>query len=296
MIEKIIGDRTKLFEKYLEGRLSFNEKVLIDRAVEYSLFAGGKRFRPVLAILICETLEKPLEPVLKFAAAVELIHTYSLIHDDLPAMDDDDMRRGKPSNHKVFGEGIAILAGDALLTMAFQLMMTPDRYSVEEDGRFENVLALVRNIAEAAGINGMIGGQVLDLSYEGKTITREQLVEMHMKKTGALIRVSARIPTLFFGIESEIDEIIDEYAKGLGLIFQISDDILDATSTTQKLGKPVGSDENSHKSTFVTLLGIDGAKCELEKMVKKTIQTLDGLPYNTENLVELVKYVARREY
>lgn len=238
-------------------------KIIYD-ASNYSVQAGGKRIRPVLAYAVCETLGGNAESIKHYACAVEFIHTYSLIHDDLPCMDNDDLRRGMPTNHKKFGEAIALLAGDSLLTYAFECA------SMSENEPKTTVKA-INAISKAAGIAGMIGGQVIDI--EGAK-NYDELKTVHKMKTGALIRLSAYLGAIAAGCSDEKIKMIDEFADNLGIAFQIKDDILDVESTTEELGKPIGSDDKRDLTTYVTLFGTDGAK---EKLAYHTKLAKDAL-------------------
>jgi geranylgeranyl diphosphate synthase, type II len=220
---------------------------LVD-AIRYSLFAGGKRLRPALALGAAEIITGDDAPALPAACAVEMIHTYSLMHDDLPAMDDDGLRRGKPTLHRAFDEATAILAGDALLTMAFDVLA--------QSGE----AAVVCEVARAAGVAGMVGGQVLDLAAENQQLTLEALQQIHACKTGALIRVSVRAGAMLAGAAQGQLDALTRYAEDIGLAFQIADDVLNVTGTAEVLGKPVGSDETRHKSTYPGLVGLERAR------------------------------------
>jgi geranylgeranyl diphosphate synthase type II len=230
----------------------------IHRAMRYSLFAGGKRIRPVLVLASGEAVGGAREELLPLACAVEMIHTYSLVHDDLPAMDDDDLRRGKPTSHKVFGEAIAILAGDALLTHAFrQLASVPQRAS---DGLVRRRLDALATLAEACGTAGLIGGQVMDLESEGRSIDRAALERLHRAKTGALLGACVRGGAILGGAPADELEALSRYASAIGLAFQVVDDVLDATGDAQSLGKTAGKDEAARKATYVSLHGIERAR------------------------------------
>ena len=237
-------------------------------AMNYSLFAGGKRLRPMIMMMKAEMLGKPVERVLPFACAMEMIHTYSLIHDDLPAMDNDDLRRGKPTNHKVFGEAEAILAGDALLTKAFELA---SGYAVEGVDR-ERVLRAVNVLAKAAGSEGMVGGQDIDIYGDLSDI--EKLKFMHSLKTGALIRASGVIGAILSDAGEAQIEAVDMYCYNLGIAFQIQDDILDVLGNEESLGKPIGSDAENNKSTYVTLCGIEKSQSLQEEYIKKAKESI----------------------
>ncbi len=264
-------------------------------AMNYALTGGGKRIRPVLTVAICDMLGGNHQDAIKVASALECIHTYSLIHDDLPCMDDDDMRRGRPTCHKVFPENIALLAGDGLLNLAFELLSDTSRYETLSESV---IVKLIAKVSKASGIHGMIGGQVIDLESEGlSNVTEGRLRELHRLKTGALILVSAQCGCICAGILDETNDTfksISEYASKLGLAFQVKDDILDVIGKEEALGKPIGSDAKSEKNTFVTLLGLDGAKEELEQLTCEAKEALDSFEH-TDFLVELADYLLKRE-
>ena len=255
----------------------------LGEAVRYSLFAGGKRLRPALALGGCEAVSGGDAPPLGLACALEMIHTYSLIHDDLPCMDDDDLRRGKPTAHKVYGEALAILAGDGLLTMAFDLLA--------QSGNAE----VVSEVARAAGVAGMAGGQAIDLENEGKTITLDQLVDMHRRKTGALIRAACRCGAMLGGAGQSELAMLTEYGEHVGLAFQIADDILDVTGDTQTLGKTAGSDQARHKATFPGAIGVERSQAMAEEVAGRARDALRGLDQRAEPLRKLALYVVRRK-
>jgi len=224
-------------------------------AMKYSLLACGKRIRPILAISICEALGGRIEDVLSFACAMEMIHTYSLIHDDLPAMDNDNLRRGKPTNHVVFGEAKAILAGDALLNYAFEVMLS----EIAKKGYGEKYVKAAEIVAASSGVKGMIGGQVIDIESENSSMDLKELQDMHRRKTGALIEASALLGCIISGKTERMD-LVGEYSRNLGIAFQIVDDILDYEGDSSILGKSIGKDEAEGKSTFVSILGIQKSK------------------------------------
>ncbi len=252
-------------------------------AMEYSLFAGGKRLRPGLVLGAAEITGGNDERALPAACAVEMIHTYSLMHDDLPAMDDDDLRRGRPTSHKVYGEAMAILAGDALLTMAFEVA------SQSGDAR------VVAELAGAAGAEGMVGGQVIDLMSENEQLTVDELQRLHACKTGALIRASVRAGVLLGGGSEEALTRLTQYGEHIGLAFQIADDILNVTGTEAAMGKPVGSDEAHHKSTYPALLGLEKAKELADACVAQAIQTLEDFGDEAAHFRALAQYIVERD-
>jgi geranylgeranyl diphosphate synthase, type II len=281
------------FEKYLEG-LVFSEdprlSELVD-AMRYSMLAGGKRVRPTICMEVARVFGADPAHVLPSAAAVELIHTYSLIHDDLPAMDDDDYRRGRPTCHKVFGEAMAILAGDAFFGEALTLI------TVEQEGIPEQILEVVRELADSTGVNGMVGGQVMDMvnTGVGEESDPETLHMIHAYKTGALIKSAARIGAILAGASEEDQALISEYARELGLCFQIVDDILNATATTEQLGKSAGSDAEQGKVTFVGVYGLEGAREAADRSLEKALAALDAIEGDTSGLAQLAFFVRHRE-
>jgi len=282
-----------LVEEWLKERITvpeLPEKTLFE-AMRYSLTAGGKRLRPVLSLAVCDMLGGDREAVMPFACAVELIHTYSLIHDDLPCMDNDDYRRGKPTNHKVFGEAMALLAGDALLNTACEIMLE----AVLADGKDAlRKAAAARLIMEAAGASGMIAGQVIDMESEQTAVSYDQLCRMHSLKTGALIRASILSAALICGADERTTQALERYGKLIGLAFQIKDDLLDVEGDAAVLGKSTGSDVRNHKSTFATLLGTDKAKELLKSTVEEAVKALEGLQ-NTDFLIHTAAYIAERK-
>lgn len=262
----------------------------VTEAMKYSTLGAGKRIRPALLLEFCRVCGGEPELAVPFACAVEMIHTYSLIHDDLPCMDNDDLRRGKPSCHKAFGEDIALLAGDGLLTLAFQTALKTKEVPAS------SVLHALRILADAAGICGMIGGQVIDLACEEKAVTLETLTDMYERKTGAMIRASAQIGCILAGMDESLAESAGEYGKYIGLSFQIVDDILDTVGDEALLGKPVGSDAGNKKSTYVSLLGLESAHHRAEEYAEKAKQSLAPFGSGASTLIQLVDYLADRKY
>ncbi len=276
-----------LVEQYL-AHLPF-EQSLICQSMNYSLTAGGKRVRPVLALACVELVGGQPDVFVREAAALELIHTYSLIHDDLPAMDDDDFRRGKPSNHIEFGEATALLAGDALLTYSFELMAQPSPVPPERQ------LRVIRETAKAAGWQGMVEGQVLDTLGNGQNNTLAEIGSIHCKKTGSLLVASARLGAIFGGgTEEEIDRI-SQYASCLGLAFQIKDDILDVKGEKEITGKPNGSDLKLQKPTYISILGLAEANNHLQMTVSSAKECLEYFGNKAEFLSSLADYIAERK-
>ncbi len=257
-------------------------------AMNYSLMAGGKRLRPILLMAAADAVNGNGEKFLNISAAIEMIHTYSLIHDDLPAMDNDDYRRGKLTNHKVFGEGIAILAGDALLTMAFEVIAKAE--NIDSSTKLKVVLEMSR----AAGAEGMVGGQVIDLESEGEHIDLSTLKKMHSAKTGALFCAAIRSGAILAGGNDKQIADLTEYARQFGLAFQITDDILDVIGDESAIGKPVGSDEKNHKSTYVTLGSLESAKKLAQDAVENAKNALNDFGEEADFLRELVGYLIKR--
>ncbi|MBO5515561.1 MAG: polyprenyl synthetase family protein [Schwartzia sp.] len=258
-------------------------------SMKYSLMAGGKRLRPILLMAAADAAGGHGDDYLASACALEMIHTYSLIHDDLPAMDNDDYRRGRLTNHKVYGAGLATLAGDALLTLAFEVLLRQKGVSPE------TLVRVVREISTAAGPEGMVGGQALDLESEGKHIDRDTLRRMHMAKTGALFRAAVRSGAILAGADDAKLAALTEYAEAFGLAFQITDDILDVTGDEAAIGKPVGSDERNQKSTYVTLTSLDEAKRLAREAVDRAHQALAPLGEKAAFLDELAEYLITRD-
>jgi geranylgeranyl diphosphate synthase type II len=265
----------------------------VAQAMAYSLTGGGKRIRGVLVLAVSELFGVAVSQAMPFAAALEMIHAYSLIHDDLPCMDDDDMRRGKPSCHILFGEDIALLAGDGLLTLAFETCAAP---AARAAFGAEKVLDAIAALAKAAGTDGMIGGQVIDLESEGKTVPLETLRVMDSKKTGALIAVAAEIGCILGGADGAIREKLRSFALDVGQAFQIRDDILDQTGDVALLGKPIGSDEENEKSTYTSHYGLEGAQAEAERLTQRAKTALRETGLAVEFLESLTDFLLTREY
>jgi len=250
-----------------------------------------------MAAAVCEMFGGKLEDILPFACGIEMIHTYSLVHDDLPAMDNDDYRRGKLSNHKVFGEGMAILAGDALLNDAFEIMINSCMESFNKHDIKKGIAKVkaMGAIANASGINGMIGGQIIDLEYEGKIPTEEILKKMHACKTGALIKASIVSSAIIQGASDEETEYLELYGEYLGLAFQIKDDILDVEGTFENMGKPVGSDSISGKATYVSIYGVEKSEIMLKEATNKAILSLEYFKNSGEFLSSLATHMLKRD-
>jgi len=262
-------------------------------SMRYSVFAGGKRIRPVLMAAACEAVGGEREGVLPAAAAIEMIHSYSLIHDDLPAMDDDDFRRGKPTNHKVYGEAVAILAGDGLLTEAFILLSNPQVLpSVSGVDRLE----IIHHLSRAAGSLGMVGGQVVDMESEGKKIDLPTLEYIHTHKTGALILAAIEIGAIIGGADATQRRALHRYGEAAGLAFQVADDILDIVADQSLLGKDVGSDQERGKATYPALLGLEGARQRARDLRDMAFTALEPLGAAAQPLREIATYIIDRSF
>ena len=292
-IKDYLEEKAELINQELKDILPTEDEkpAKLHKAMRYSLLAGGKRLRPALTITTADLIAGKGEEVLPAACAIELIHTYSLIHDDLPSMDDDEIRRGKPTNHLVFGDGIAILAGDALLTYAFEIM------SGLEGFKKGHILKASNELAVASGNQGMVGGQVADILAEGRAITKEELDYIHRHKTGALLKASVKIGAILAGANQAEIKALTEYAEEIGLAFQIVDDILDIEGDSEKLGKDAGSDLARDKATFPALYGLEEAKKLAKQKQEKAKQALDMFSNDKSDLLaELADYIVERSY
>jgi geranylgeranyl diphosphate synthase type II len=292
-LDSYLKDRLDLVDRGLDTFLPDADRLpgALHKAMRYSVFAGGKRIRPILMCAACEAVGGMAEMALPAACAIEMLHTYSLIHDDLPAMDDDDFRRGRPTNHKVFGEATAILAGDALLTEAFLLLSAPEVLpAVTAEVRRD----LIHILAHAAGSLGMVGGQVVDMESEGKTINLPTLEYIHTHKTGALILAAVQMGALIGGADATTMTALTRFGEAAGLAFQIADDILDIIGEQDVVGKDIGSDQARGKATYPALLGLEEAKrraCELRDL---GITALSELGTAAEPLRQIVHYIVDR--
>ncbi len=265
----------------------------ICQAVRYSVFAGGKRLRPILSLAAAEAAELNEEPLLPFASALELIHTYTLIHDDLPALDNDNLRRGKPTNHTVYGEATAILAGDALQTIAFELFATKQHKDISA----ENQLHALKELANCIGIDGTIGGQVVDIESEkAENPSVATLEYIHTHKTGALLLYAVKLPALLYGIEGEKQNALTEYGKAIGLAFQVVDDILDITGNSEALGKTAGKDINSSKLTYPALHGLEASKEMANSLLQQALSALKPFGKKGERLGKIAHFVINRHF
>ncbi|WP_045417927.1 (2E,6E)-farnesyl diphosphate synthase [Vibrio campbellii] len=272
-------------------QLPHQEQPLI-QAMKYGLLLGGKRVRPFLVYITGQMLGCKQEDLDTPASAIECIHAYSLIHDDLPAMDDDDLRRGQPTCHIKFDEATAILTGDALQTLAFTILAEGELNPNAENQRIKMVQAL----AQASGAGGMCLGQALDLGAENRRVSLAELEEIHRNKTGALINCAVKLGALAAGEKGlEVLPHLERYSKAIGLAFQVQDDILDIISDTETLGKPQGSDQELNKSTYPSLLGLEGAMEKAHTLLQEALQALEAIPYNTQLLEEFARYVIERK-
>jgi geranylgeranyl diphosphate synthase type II len=262
---------------------------VIYKAMEHSLFSEAKRFRPILTLTAAEVFGLSAEKVLPTACAIEFVHTYSLIHDDLPAIDNDSLRRGRPTCHVLFGEDIAILAGDALFAEAFYLI------AQKQEGKSSDVLRVLAEIAEASGVRGMVGGQVGDILSTGKTVDKDTLQFVHKYKTGKLIGASIRSGATLAGASSAELETATKYAEHLGLAFQITDDILDEVGSAEEMGKEPGSDRHKDKATYPKLFGLSESKKAAAAHIEEAKRTLEGIPRDTEGLRNLADFVGQRQ-
>ncbi|MBT1074582.1 polyprenyl synthetase family protein [Geobacter grbiciae] len=294
-LKNYLKERCAIVDEALERSLpgEGDLPVSVHRAMRYSVFAGGKRIRPVLMLAACEAVGGTPDLALPAACAMEMIHTYSLIHDDLPAMDDDDFRRGRPTNHKVFGEAIAILAGDALLTEAFILMSSPEYAAKAGHAR---ILPVIHEIGICAGSRGMVGGQVVDMESEGKKdIDLATVQYIHTHKTGALMKASVKSGAILGGAEGDALAAMTRYGEAIGLAFQIADDILDIEGTTEQIGKDAGSDEARGKATYPAVMGLADSKRRAQELVDLALEALSPFGEKAEPLREIARYIVSRK-
>ena len=291
-LERYIAARQKAVDRALDQFLpkASTRPATIHKAMRYSLFAGGKRLRPILCLAAAEACGGKIGTALSLACAVECIHTYSLIHDDLPSMDNDDFRRGRPTCHKIFGDGIAVLAGDALLTIAFEIVSRAkptSRYTMS---------ILLREIAGAAGSQKLIAGQVADLEAEGHKTDRVQLRYIHENKTAAILTTTVRLGAMSMNADARKLSAITKYGRALGLAFQIIDDILDVTQTSEKLGKSAGKDVAAKKATYPAVIGLKKSRAEAKRLTRQAHDALSIFGEKTEALHALANYLLEREY
>ncbi len=292
MIKEYLHNCSDLVEKRINELLPEIKAgyTIVNDAARYSLLMGGKRIRPAITLLFCELFGGKKEDAVDFAIALEMVHTYSLIHDDLPCMDNDDIRRGKPSCHKQFGEDIALLAGDTLLTQSFSVIANSDASD------YKKVMATAV-LSECAGLHGMIGGQVLDLDFENNTPDDKSLLDMYKRKTAALLVCAAKLGMISAGITSkDIFAVAEDFSINLGLAFQVIDDILDCIADEAVLGKPVGSDKKNKKTTFVSLFGIEKSREIASNLTEEALNALEKLDGDTALLKELTAFLLDRNY
>jgi|TARA_B100000767_G_scaffold265457_1_gene281523 farnesyl diphosphate synthase len=276
--------------------LEINDSKLID-AMRYGLLIGGKRMRPYLAYITGEAISAEITDIDAVAGAIECVHAYSLLHDDLPAMDDDDLRRGKPTCHKAFDEATAILAGDALQTLAFDILANHSFSPNQENSAAKIQIKLIQQLVSASGYQGMCGGQALDLAATGQSISIEQLKRLHSLKTGALLKAAVIMPSLCSDkVIAEYRTILTDFSQLIGLAYQVQDDIIDLTSSDEELGKPSGSDLAANKSTYPSLLGLQGAQQKAENLLQQALQALARLPYNTQSLENFATFIVKRSH
>lgn len=290
----VLAERRRQVDEALERWLppQGDHPPKVHEAMRYSVFAGGKRLRPILALLACEAVGGNAEDAMPAAAALEMVHTYSLIHDDLPAMDDDDYRRGRRTCHRVYGEAIAILAGDGLLTHAFQVLADAGATRLAPGV----CLQVIAEIARAAGSHGMVGGQAMDILAEGHEIDRPTLLYLHTHKTGALIRASVRVGGMAGGAGEEQLQALTQYAERVGLAFQIVDDILDIEGATAEMGKTAGSDLRRKKATYPAVMGVEESRRQAAQLLEEAKQAVHPLGEKGALLATLADFVGRRRH
>jgi len=292
-LKKYIQKKSRLVNDTLEQMVQNSQAdETINKAMKYSLMAGGKRIRPALCLAAGEAVGGNSQDALVAACAMEMIHTYSLIHDDLPAMDDDELRRGKPTCHVAFGEATAILAGDALLTMAFEILASVPFENGDQAAKW---LQVIRIIAIAAGSRGMIQGQMLDIAAEGRRLSVRDLESMHRLKTGALIEASLQCGALLAEADQAQLELLKSYARNIGLAFQVADDILNVEGNPALMGKAVGTDRLNQKNTYPSLLGLDASRQFAQKLIRQALQALEAFDNKAEPLRALATYIIERK-
>ena len=287
-LKKRTEEAESVIRKYLPEEIGFAKTMA--EAMNYSMTAGGKRLRPILIRETYQLLGGEGELCEPFMAAMEMIHTHSLVHDDLPALDNDDYRRGRLTTHKVYGEAMGVLSGVALLNRAYEVMLKA--FDLTEDK--ERVISAMKIMADKTGINGMLGGQSVDVENDGKPLKREMLDYIYKNKTSALIEASMMTGAVLAGASEEAVRIVEQAAEDIGLAFQIQDDILDVTSTQEELGKPIHSDEKNNKTTYVTIMGIEKASQQVKELSAEAIELLEGLNKKNEFLFTLVKELVGR--
>ncbi|MBN1548494.1 MAG: polyprenyl synthetase family protein [Syntrophaceae bacterium] len=293
-LDSYLSDRKKMVDKALREYMppEHTYPTIIFQAIRYSLFAGGKRIRPILCMAAAEALGGDADATLPVGCALEMIHTYSLIHDDLPAMDNDDYRRGILTNHKIFGENIAILAGDALLTEAFHLLSHPDYLKEIDNGKR---LDLIHDISSAAGFFGMVGGQIMDVQSEGKEFDLSTLQYIHSRKTGAMIVTAVRSGAILAGGSSRQIDSLTHYATQMGLAFQIADDILNVEGEEKRLGKRTGTDQDRGKATYPALVGVNDSRKKGQELLTEALDAISGFDSKAEPLRQIARHIVERD-
>lgn len=290
-LKRYLVQRSQQIETALDQSLPVVYPEQIYEAMRYSLMAGGKRLRPILCLATCELAGAPTAIAMPTACALEMVHTMSLIHDDLPAMDNDDYRRGKLTNHKVYGEDVAVLAGDALLAYAFEHIATQTQGADPLQ-----ILKVVAQLGRAVGAAGLVGGQIVDLASEGTTVEEKTLTYIHMHKTAALLEVSVTSGAMLANADTSVIERLSRYAQRIGLAFQIVDDVLDITSTPETLGKSVGKDVAAQKATYPSLWGLEASQRRAEQLIEEAIAELNGFGESALPLIAIAKYITARTY
>ena len=296
-LQQYLKERAVLIERALAAAVPPHDglEARLFEAMRYSLLDGGKRLRPILALASCEAVGGSIDDAMSYACALEMIHTYSLIHDDLPAIDNDDYRRGKPTCHKVFGEAVALLAGDGLLTEAFRLM-THSHATERSPGDEALLLDLISEVAQAAGVSGMVGGQVVDIESEGKPVDLPTVQYIHTHKTGAMILASVRVGARLGGAKETLLKALTRYGESLGLSFQIADDILNVEGKAALMGKQTGTDLFKRKATYPSVLGVEESKIRSKELVEMAIDALKQLGPEADPLREIARFIIAREY
>jgi len=290
-LSQYLSDRSQQVEAALDHSLPVVYPEKIYEAMRYSLMAGGKRLRPILCLATCEMIGGHSDVAMPTACALEMVHTMSLIHDDLPSMDDDDYRRGQLTNHKVYGEDVAVLAGDALLTYAFEYIATQTQGADPTQ-----VLQVVAQLGKAVGAEGLVGGQIVDLASEGTAVDEKTLTFIHMHKTAALLEVSVTSGAILAGADTAVVDSLRRYAQRIGLAFQIVDDVLDITSTSETLGKSVGKDIAAQKATYPSLWGLEESQRKAEQLVAEAIAELTAFGERARPLIAIAQYITARKH
>ena len=290
-LKSYLAQKAQQVEAALDQSLPVVYPEQIYEAMRYSLMAGGKRLRPILCLATCEMIGAPATVAMPTACALEMIHTMSLIHDDLPAMDNDDYRRGKLTNHKVYGEDVAVLAGDALLAYAFEYVAAQT-----EGAEPSQILKVITQLGKAVGAEGLVGGQIVDLASEGTVVDEKTLTYIHMHKTAALLEISVTSGAMLASADSTVIERLSRYAQRIGLAFQIVDDVLDITSTPETLGKSVGKDVAAQKATYPSLWGLEESQRRAEQLVAEAIAELDPFGQSAQPLIAIAQYITARTH